>query len=78
MATTWELRFFSESVPNLNNLFHEFSTKSLLTGFIPSGGVHHVLFYLGSEFDPSRHELKRERRRDFMSSSDTEEAGFCW
>ena len=75
MATAIEQRIFRECIPHPDDFLHEIGPESRLTGFIPSGGFGHVRFYFRTEFHPSRHFVKRERRRAFISSSGTAEAG---
>lgn len=65
----------AQSMPNPDDLLHEFAAKPCLPRFIPSSGFGHVLFDLWAEFNYPVHLVNRERRRFSITSSDTADCG---
>ena len=63
--------------PDLENCVGEAEAETRLPRLIPRGGFAYVRLDLGPEDDPPSHAPIRERTRDFISSIDNAEEGFC-
>jgi hypothetical protein len=70
-----EQRIFGQRIPHADDFLHKLRAQSRPPGLVPIGRCRNIGFDFGGELDTPPHLAWRARRRLFISSIDTADAG---